>query len=298
MFESRKMRGVVFLAAALGLLLSAGIHIAGLFAIEMGTWPFLLHIFAILALGASLLLYTLNFKEIPPEHRASAFSYFLSVRPKWLVALVVFLFIYAVGNFFVFAAASASGVSRFSGHWLLFFAAAMLLAYPVRPLEAAPALRAPERLPDSFHVPYSDLFSRMMEGKVKYLFAWLAFLVLGFAVLSVVIAPQLFFVSVFFALGLSLNLVSWMFHKKILISEAAISGGVLTGEVYRFNTLERFQYPLSTLKTEFLERYARGTGYFVLKISDKDGRELITQFSSNQWHYAKLKQLYDRIQIG
>lgn len=297
LFDAKKIKSIVFVFSLCCLIASGGIHIAAVLGSTIPAAAFVFHLFAILTMGASLLLYFFTYKEIPPQKRAYAFIFYVKQRPWWLILLVIGLILY--GPVALASLPSAQGevspIRGFSGAWMVFFAGAMLLSYPaVMPAE----IKITERPPDSYRVEYASPWSRMMEGPVKILFAWLAFLVIAFALVGAFVEPFIFGLAGFFCVILIANLLSRMWGTRILLSSATVSGGMLTGEVYRLTKLERFQYPLSALKAEFTERYPRGNSVFVLELSDNQGRVHFAQCSTKAWHYDKLKQLYDRILLG
>lgn len=284
---------ILLYTAAAGFLLSAAVHAAAISGVEAGGFavsPFVLHLFALVCFGAAFIQNSLRMREMPPRLRVHAFLTVLRQRPSWLLASVVILILYSSANLFLFVASST--LRGFSGVWMLFFAAAFFFAFPAAPFPEEPPL--PQALPDSFHVPYSSLWSRMMQGPVKFMYIWLAFLSAGFAALGF-FAPGFLFLCLLFLVVLVLNLLLRMRSTRTLISSAVVTGEFFSGELYRYNTKERFQLPLSDLKVELMEESIRGNSIFSLKLSDLKGRELIRQYHSNEWHYDLLRQLHDRL---
>lgn len=301
MLEPKKIRTIVFRLSLAALLVSGGVHAAAWAGIDLGAGVFILHLAALAALGASILVYNFNYKEIPPRERHLGFLFFLKTRPRWLLVLVVISLFYAAGNFFTLGdSPGGSNIRGFSGSWLAFFAGAALMsaapatAYLSRFQVEIPAARPP----DSFRVPYASVFRRSIEGPVKYLFGFLAFLAAAFGMLTVVGGPLLLVPSGLFVLVLAANVIVRMQLMKFQLTNATVSGGTFSCELCRYNTPERFQYPLGNLKIEFIEEFRRGNSIYALKVSLKDGRELFIQRTSAAWPYDLLKQLYDRLLLG
>lgn len=287
----QKAARIVFFSALAGFLISALVHGAAIAGLEEKSYPvtpFLLHLLALAAFGAGFVLHLFAAREIPPEFRANAVLYMLRGRPVWLLVLTAAFVLYGSANFLMFA--SSSTLRAFSAGWMLFFTGAMMLSAPGKPVPLPPSEPAPE----SFHVPFVSLFGRMMEGPGKIAYAWLLFLLLAFLAAGFYV-PELFFISGFFLLGLTLNLLFRLRSTRFQITRAFVSGGQFTGELYRYNTLERFSLPLSGMKAEFIERNVRGNSLFELKISDAGGKHLFSQYSSKDWTYTRLKQLHDRL---
>ena len=284
---------ILLYVAASGFLLSAAVHGAAIYRVEADAYPvspFLLHLFALVTFGAAVIQNSLRMRAMHPRHRTNSFLNILKQRPPWLLAMVLILVVYGSVNFLLFA--SASTLRAFSSGWLLFFAAAFFVAYPGVPLPDEPP--ADGALPDSFHVQFVSLWDRTMQGPVKFMYIWLAILSGGFGILGFY-EPGFLFLCLFFGFGLALNLFMRMRSTRILISNAVVSGGFFSGELYRYNTKERFHYPLSDLKVELIEENIRGNSIFSLKLSDLKGRELLRQYLSKEWHYDLLKQLHDRL---
>jgi len=284
---------ILLLVSISGFVMSAAIHgaaVAGVSADAYPVSPFLLHLLSLVCFGAAVIHNSMHMREIPPRERTNAFLFVLKQRPRWFLALILLLVAYSSANLLLFA--SASTLRAFSSGWMLFFAGAAFFAYPVLPVSLDEPAAGPP--PVSFHVPASSLFSRMMEGPGKFVYGWLALLSLGFAVLGF-FEPGFLFLSGFFLLGLSVNLFLRMRAVRVHISSAVVAGGVFSGEVYRYNTSERFHFPLSDLKVEWLEHSIRGNSIFLVKVSDLKGKELLTQYFSKAWHYDLLRQLYERL---
>ncbi len=133
--------------AAIGLLLSIIVHISSFAGfIPLGKYSWGLHVGAIviwfpavLAMMANLKgqLFKLDWKEAfilnPFRHR------FFKGCPKWMIILTSLVFIYGILNFVIFmgfekstgfeSIDTAQMLRGFSGHWMIFYSAAMSILY-------------------------------------------------------------------------------------------------------------------------------------------------------------------------
>ena len=124
----------IFITALCGLAASVAVHIAVVAGAAADHWPFspfILHVLAILVFGAALMMYFVNYKQIPPQHRHNAMLFVFKQRPWWFTLILFLLVLYAAGNFLAFVG-KGSPIRGFSGHWILFFAAAAFFSYPVK----------------------------------------------------------------------------------------------------------------------------------------------------------------------
>lgn len=289
---------IIFVAALCGLAASVAVHIAVLAGAAAEHWPFspfILHVLAILVFGAAIVMYFVNYKEIPPEHRHNAMLFVFKQRPWWFSVLLVVLILYAAGNFLAFMG-NGPPLRAFSGHWIAFFAAAAFFSYPAKPELSVSRTEGPVVLPDTFRMPFMSLFARLMMGTAKIMYGWLFILVAAFAALAIATGEWGFlFPSVFFATGIAANMIYQLRYTKILITSASITREAVTGELYRYHTLERFHLPLANLKVELKEYVIRGNSLFELKFLDTAGRPLLSQYAAGGWSYVQLKQMHDRI---
>jgi len=135
--------------SAVGLVLSIIVHVlAHLGYAPFGEWTFILHVgIFVVWLPAILALYRGGVVKFQMSMRPSAgwrmWQQMVRGSPKWMQRMTVGFFIYGFVSFFLFVAFSAGGVAGkshgipdtptqvwgFSGHWMIFYSAALTILY-------------------------------------------------------------------------------------------------------------------------------------------------------------------------
>ena len=143
----RKILFPLIILAAMGLFLSSIVHLAALIGfVPFGKYSWGLHVGAIIiwfpAVVAMMVnlkgqFFKLDWKEAfilnPFKHR------FFKGCPKWMIILMSCLFIYGILNFAIFmgiekrtgleSTDTAQMLRGFSGHWMIFYSAALSILY-------------------------------------------------------------------------------------------------------------------------------------------------------------------------
>lgn len=278
------MRRITGYCAAGGALAALAVHTAVLLGAALPAFAFVLHATSLALFGVSFLLLFDSLRAIPPEHRFQAVWYFLKQRP-------VLSAIPALASFYAASCLVLSPPAGFSALWIAFHMAALRLSLPLKPAPVSPAPAEPAR---EFMVSHAGLVSRTLDGSAKYAYAWILFLTAGFATLGFM-AAGFFVVSGFFAVILAVNLALRLYQVRVLIVRAAAADGNAEIDYLLYEKPCRITANLSSVRIEFTEQFIRGNSIFRLTLRDEQGRELISQSTSSLWHYAKLKELYDRL---
>ena len=159
---------ILFLFSSLGLIISILTHIAlhlDYNVQDSPVSPFLLHIGIFLTFAPALILFILeNKNEVDENNRKPGLRILFKISPKPLILLTFIIYIYAILNFFLFMGSMPGSPTEkeggyilsnhgkvikeisfeefkyyqrkeaigFSGHWMVFYSAALLLSYPFR----------------------------------------------------------------------------------------------------------------------------------------------------------------------
>lgn len=159
--------------AAVGLLLSLGVHVASLLGLRVpgGALVWSLHIGIFVVWLPAVLVATRITRGRP--HR-DYWKTVLSGCPPWMRYTGYALFVYAAANFFWVMATSesqdlkrigdASVIRAFSGHWLVFYGAAFAILYSAY---RTPRLLSRQRCADGHEVAGSDAFCSTCGKKIQ-----------------------------------------------------------------------------------------------------------------------------------
>jgi|JI9StandDraft_1071089.scaffolds.fasta_scaffold106018_1 hypothetical protein len=162
------MNSILFIFSCLGLIMSILTHFALQFGVNIQDYPVspsLLHIGIFLTFAPSLILFmSKNKNETDEKGKKLGLRILYRDSPKVLIGLAFVIYLYAILNFFIFMGSMSGSPARqgekyilsnhgklireitfeefklyqrkeaigFSGHWMLFYAAAMLLSNPFR----------------------------------------------------------------------------------------------------------------------------------------------------------------------
>ena len=135
--------------SALGLFLSAIVHVSSLLGfIPFGESSWVLHVGAIIVWFPAVISVMSNYKEyLKLDWKEALLLNSFKQRlfkgcPKWMILLTALLFVYGILNFALFilseqntAAESvdeANTLRGFSGHWMVFYSAALSLLYAAK----------------------------------------------------------------------------------------------------------------------------------------------------------------------
>ncbi|MBL8021352.1 MAG: hypothetical protein JNM27_16900 [Leptospirales bacterium] len=294
------LRRVIFAAGLTGFLASVLVHISVISGWDAQAFPinpFVLHFFAILTFGLSLINLFREYMEIPPAHRPPfVFGVVWSRTPKWMLAVLALVLAYAVISFFGAIAEGKPGIRGFSGHWMLFFLAAAVLAFPAAGALADSGSENYESV-NSFETPAIPLFKRATKGMAGPALAWQAILFLGFLILAAYFQIAILWVpTVLFLLVFIANAVIRVSAVKHLITKGSVERSTFKCEYLVYDTLKRFELPLNRLKVKLTEFLIRGTSLHRLEVFDENGKLILRQNSNAEWDYRKLKRLADLLQ--
>lgn len=294
------LRRTVFSAGLIGFLVSTLVHVAVILGWEAQAFPinpFVLHFLAILAFGLSMINLFRDYMGIPPANRPPfVLGMIWSRTPGWMLIVLALVLIYAVFNFFGAIAEGNPGIRGFSGHWMLFFFAAAVLAFPATSALANSEFTNYDSV-TSFQIPTKTLFNRVIKGMAGPALAWQAILFLGFLALAsffqigILWVPTVLFLLVFVA-----NTVIRVSTVKHLITKASVDRSILTCEFLEYDTVKRIELPLSRLKAQLNEFFMRGTALHRLELFDENNKMILRQNTDSDWDYRKLKRLADLLQ--
>lgn len=162
------MKNILFTFSCAGLILSILTHLALQLDVNIQDYPvspYLLHIGIFLTFAPSLILFIIeNKNEVDENGKKIGLRILYRDSPKFLKGLTFVVYLYAILNFFLFMSSMPGSPAKqgekyilsnhgkvlreitfeefklyqrketigFSGHWMLFYAAAMLLSNPFR----------------------------------------------------------------------------------------------------------------------------------------------------------------------
>ena len=162
------MKSILFIFSCLGLIMSILTHLALQLDVNIQDYPvspYLSHIGIFLTFAPSLILFMIeNKNEVDESGKKLGLKILYRNSPKALVGFAFAVYLYAILNFFLFMGSMSGSPARqgekyilsnhgklireitfeefklyqrkeaigFSGHWMLFYAAAMLLSNPFR----------------------------------------------------------------------------------------------------------------------------------------------------------------------
>lgn len=316
----------LFVLSAIGLVVSLVIHISLYFDInvqDLPISPFILHIGVFIVFIPSLIFLLIENNDKPDEDgRVNPLKTLYKESPKYLIGIVSILYIYAILNFILFMGTMEGGpsirdgkyilsnhgniirelsfeeyqlyrrreVKGFSGHWMLFYSAALLLSNPFR--KKKENLPAKEReIVNRLDLPVQS-FERRLYEKGQFLFI-LSAISIPLFIFFLFYSPYFILLAVtgIFPLNLVLNLYFFVTWSKYYIKFYSIQEQNLQIEVYRYNALCKYNFSLNEIKVKLNKKYIRGGELVHLSFYDLAEKEIFSQYESSQWSPNLLRDL-------
>ncbi len=316
----------LFTLSAIGLFLSLLVHIPlfiGLNTQDSFINPFILHAGIFIVFIPSLFIFlTENKEKTDKEGRVNPMKTLYDESPKLLLGIVSIMYFYAIINFVIFIMTMNGSPSNhdgkyilnshgtiikelsyeeykyyrrleikgFSGHWMLFYAAALLLSNPFR--------KNKKILPTKEHEIVSRLeltvhpFERRLYENGQFLFI-LSAISIPLFIFFLYYSPHFFLLAVtsIFPLNLILNLYFFINWSKYYIKSYFVEGQNLQIEVYRYNTLLKYNFSLDEIKYNLNTKSMRGWQLVYLSFYDLADTEILYQYESSKWSPNLLRDL-------
>ncbi|MCB1139590.1 MAG: hypothetical protein KDK23_12570 [Leptospiraceae bacterium] len=306
---------------------------------------FAMHLLAILAFIGSFLVFFTRLRGAPAAMRSSSIRFLVNGRPKWILVPLAIALLYGIVNFLFLAwipldpsraammkeATEVDGetlmeLRAFSGHWMLFFLAAVYLLWPSTAFRNAgapsadkaasvPGLAAPGPATSySRRVKSRSLQSRIWEGSYGFVLGWTAFLSAIFFI-GAALSSEWFLIipGVMFAIATYAN---YRFRKKrmsyfILAIEIQDSNVVI--DYLDQDRRESIRCARPQCLSLFHEEVIRGNSLFGLEIRagsgvgahlseagrndswKAEGAGRLIQFQCKDWPYEELESIHERL---
>jgi hypothetical protein len=276
-----------------------------------------------LTFAPALILFIFENKNLEDENgrRIGLKAVYLD-SPKVLSIFVSIVYVYAILNFFLFMG-SMPGVPTerdgkyilsnhgtvikeisfeeykyyqrkeaigFSGHWMLFYSAALLLSYPFRKRREV-IVPKEQVIVNRLQLSRVSFLKRLYEkGKFLFILSGISLPIFFFSLFTEPNFSILILTGIF-PLNLLLNLYYFVKWSKYFIQSYSIENGFLKVEVYSYNSLVLYNFPIQEIQLKLETQNLRGGELVYLTCMDLQNKKIFSQYESSLWNPNMLRDM-------
>ncbi len=316
----------LFLFSCLGLIISILVHLGLRLDVNIQDYPvspYILHLGIFITFAPSLILFIFENKNLQDENgRQVGVKAVFSDSPKALSIFVSIVYAYAILNFVLFMGSMPGAPTKqgekyilsnhgtvikeitfgeykayqrkeaigFSGHWMLFYSAALLLSYPFRKKREV-LITKEQVIVNRLQLSKISFLERLYEkGKILFILSGISLPIFFFFLFTDTNFGILILTGIF-PLNLLLNLYYFVKWSKYFIQSYSIEYGFIKIEVYHYNSLVSYKFPFQEIQLKLEIKSLRGGELVYLTFLDLKNKEIFSQYESKLWSPNMLRDL-------
>ncbi|MCB1191737.1 MAG: hypothetical protein H7A23_17330 [Leptospiraceae bacterium] len=267
---------------------------------ESMEWAFVVHIMVFLVFVPGILYTRKDFRMLLENSKTDKSVWdVIKKKPKPLAWFTPVILIYAIGNFFL-SMAQGQTLRGFSGHWLLFFYASILMLYPVNLLTHGESKDNVEKLTNKEESDFQDKFLTIRKPPLSVWYRatrdikrmlWLFGANIVLLLLIGYFAPFYLMVIPLFLLVMFLNIGYYIYQSKIYITQFSASSTQISIGYLNFDKETFLRIPLDSLYFSYSILMYKGKNIFVLAFYDGNEMVLKMKGEAGEWTRPEMEKV-------